>query len=73
MGKPNLKFPLRILEKKSTVSVQWACTTLKLNLFDRMAKLIIARHHESKWNKEGLWTEKRNVHLTPFLGSRFNN
>jgi 2,3-bisphosphoglycerate-dependent phosphoglycerate mutase len=27
-------------------------------------KLIIARHHESEWNKEGMWTGTRDVHLT---------
>jgi len=26
--------------------------------------LIIARHHESEWNKKGLWTGSRDVHLT---------
>ena len=29
-------------------------------------KLLIARHHESEWNKKGLWTGSRNVHLTPY-------
>ena len=28
--------------------------------------LIIARHHESEWNKKGLWTGSRDVHLTPY-------
>jgi 2,3-bisphosphoglycerate-dependent phosphoglycerate mutase len=28
--------------------------------------LIIARHHESEWNKLGLWTGLRDVHLTPY-------
>jgi len=28
--------------------------------------LIIARHHESEWNKKGLWTGSRDVHLTEF-------
>ncbi len=28
--------------------------------------LIIARHHESEWNKKGLWTGTRDVHLTPY-------
>jgi 2,3-bisphosphoglycerate-dependent phosphoglycerate mutase len=31
-----------------------------------MAKLIIARHHESEWNKQGLWTGKRDRHLTDY-------
>ncbi|MEN9622240.1 MAG: hypothetical protein RLZZ67_674 [Candidatus Parcubacteria bacterium] len=31
-----------------------------------MAKLIIVRHHESEWNKLGLWTGKRDRHLTPY-------
>ena len=31
-----------------------------------MAKLIIARHHESDWNKKGLWTGIRDRHLTPY-------
>lgn len=29
-----------------------------------MGKLIIARHHESEWNKQGIWTGSRDVHLT---------
>ncbi len=28
--------------------------------------LIIARHHESEWNKLGLWTGIRDRHLTPY-------
>lgn len=28
--------------------------------------LIIARHHESEWNKKDLWTGSRDVHLTPY-------
>lgn len=28
--------------------------------------LIIARHHESEWNKEGMWTGTRDVHLTQY-------
>jgi len=28
--------------------------------------LLIARHHESEWNKAGIWTGSRDVHLTPF-------
>jgi 2,3-bisphosphoglycerate-dependent phosphoglycerate mutase len=31
-----------------------------------MAKLIVVRHHESEWNKKGLWTGSRDVHLTPY-------
>lgn len=31
-----------------------------------MGKLIIARHHESEWNKLGLWTGKRDRPLTPY-------
>ncbi len=31
-----------------------------------MAKLIIIRHHESEWNKLGLWTGKRDRHLTEY-------
>jgi 2,3-bisphosphoglycerate-dependent phosphoglycerate mutase len=26
--------------------------------------LIVARHHESEWNRKGLWTGTRDVHLT---------
>jgi len=29
-----------------------------------MGKLILARHHESEWNKKGIWTGSRDVHLT---------
>lgn len=29
-------------------------------------KLILARHHESEWNKQGLWTGKRDRHLTEY-------
>ena len=28
--------------------------------------LLIARHHESEWNKLGEWTGSRDVHLTPY-------
>lgn len=28
--------------------------------------LIIARHHESEWNKKGMWTGSRDVHLTEY-------
>lgn len=28
--------------------------------------LIIARHHESEWNKKGMWTGTRDVHLTQY-------
>ncbi len=31
-----------------------------------MGKLIIARHHESEWNKLGLWTGLRDRHLTDY-------
>jgi 2,3-bisphosphoglycerate-dependent phosphoglycerate mutase len=31
-----------------------------------MSKLIIARHHESDWNKMGLWTGMRDRHLTEY-------
>ena len=31
-----------------------------------MGKLILARHHESEWNKLGLWTGMRDRHLTPY-------
>jgi 2,3-bisphosphoglycerate-dependent phosphoglycerate mutase len=29
-------------------------------------KIILARHHESEWNKLGLWTGKRDRHLTDY-------
>ena len=29
-------------------------------------KLIIARHHESEWNKLGLWTGSRDIGLSPY-------
>lgn len=29
-------------------------------------KLIIARHHESEWNKQGRWTGTRDMHLTEY-------
>jgi len=31
-----------------------------------MGTLIIARHHESEWNKKGMWTGTRDVHLTEY-------
>lgn len=31
-----------------------------------MGKLVVVRHHESEWNKEGVWTGSRDVHLTPY-------
>ena len=32
----------------------------------QIGKLIIARHHESDWNEMGLWTGKRDRHLTEY-------
>ncbi len=32
----------------------------------KKGKLIIARHHESDWNKLGIWTGSRDVHLTEY-------
>ena len=29
-------------------------------------KLLIVRHHESEWNKLGIWTGSRDVHLTEY-------
>ena len=29
-------------------------------------KLILARHHESEWNKLGKWTGRRDRHLTEY-------
>lgn len=34
--------------------------------------LIIARHHESEWNKAGLWTGTRDVHLTQYGFAKSN-
>ncbi|MFZ2522212.1 MAG: 2,3-bisphosphoglycerate-dependent phosphoglycerate mutase [Minisyncoccia bacterium] len=31
-----------------------------------IGKIILARHHESEWNKLGKWTGSRDVHLTPY-------
>lgn len=31
-----------------------------------LGTLIIARHHESEWNKEGVWTGTRDIHLTDY-------
>lgn len=31
-----------------------------------MGKLVVVRHHESEWNKQGLWTGSRDIHLTPY-------
>ena len=38
----------------------------------KMGKLVIARHHESEWNKLGKWTGVVDVHLSPlgFEGSK---
>lgn len=37
----------------------------------KTGKLVIARHHESEWNKLGKWTGKTEVHLSPegFMGA----
>lgn len=32
----------------------------------KMGKLLLARHHESEWNKLGKWTGKMDVHLTEY-------
>ena len=31
----------------------------------QIGKLIVARHHESEWNKRGIWTGSRYIRLTP--------
>lgn len=31
-----------------------------------MGRLVVVRHHESEWNKQGLWTGSRDIHLTPY-------
>lgn len=36
------------------------------NTDGKMGKLIVVRHHESEWNKLGLWTGMRDRHLTPY-------
>lgn len=33
---------------------------------NNLGKLIIARHHESEWNKLGVWTGMRDRHLTEY-------
>lgn len=33
---------------------------------EKKGKLVIIRHQESEWNKEGVWTGSRDVHLTPY-------
>lgn len=35
-------------------------------------KLILVRHQESEWNKQGRWTGQRDVHLTPLGFDRSN-
>lgn len=30
-----------------------------------IGKLIVARHHESEWNRRGIWTGSRDISLTP--------
>ena len=39
---------------------------MKDNKNSQNGKLIIARHHESDWNKLGIWTGSRDVHLTEY-------
>lgn len=38
-----------------------------------MGKLILARHHESEWNKLGKWTGKRDRHLTEYGFEKSND
>jgi 2,3-bisphosphoglycerate-dependent phosphoglycerate mutase len=33
---------------------------------NKVGKLVIARHHESEWNKLGKWTGVTEVHLSPY-------
>ena len=35
-------------------------------MLEKLGKLILARHHESEWNKQGKWTGSRDMHLTPY-------
>ena len=32
----------------------------------KMGKLVLIRHAESEWNKQGRWTGTRDIHLTPY-------
>ncbi len=32
----------------------------------KIGKLVIVRHHETEWNKLGIWTGSRDIHLTPY-------
>jgi bisphosphoglycerate-dependent phosphoglycerate mutase family 1 len=38
-----------------------------------MGKLLLARHHESEWNKEGRWTGLRDRHLTDYGFEKSND
>jgi len=38
-----------------------------------MGKIILARHHESEWNKLGLWTGIRDRHLTDYGFEKSND
>ena len=33
---------------------------------ENIGTLVIVRHGESEWNKQGLWTGSRDIHLTPY-------
>ena len=35
-------------------------------MLEKKGKLILARHHESEWNKQGKWTGKRDVLLSEY-------
>jgi 2,3-bisphosphoglycerate-dependent phosphoglycerate mutase len=39
----------------------------------KIGKLIITRHHESTWNKQGRWTGLRDVPLTPYGFEKAND
>jgi 2,3-bisphosphoglycerate-dependent phosphoglycerate mutase len=40
---------------------------------NKMGKVIIARHHESEWNKLGKWTGTRDRHLTDYGFEKSND
>ncbi|MDE2188358.1 MAG: 2,3-bisphosphoglycerate-dependent phosphoglycerate mutase [Patescibacteria group bacterium] len=45
----------------------------KSNTSTKMGKLILARHHESEWNKLGKWTGRRDMHLTDYGFEKSND
>ncbi len=63
------KYPLQavaMMERIASATEQHEAPPVPARSSAGRGTLIIARHHESEWNKQGVWTGTRDVHLTQY-------